>query len=541
MKGNLNPSSPANGRDHIPEDMKRNKWLTGLGIVAGIVVLVKVLTVMLLEIRLPQILEQSCRKNGWILENGTVHAYFLSTGFEIRDLSIHHEPGKKRFNLSISCLCFDGIHPFSLWLKDNLIIRKVTLESGRLETSLSVQTASKPFLMPIPVKIGSMDLQNFGGQISDSTGKMMGIDRASAHFENLDFKRDENIARQVMDKMTAHADYVKVVTSDSLYTLAIDGLDYSASGQKLSATKFRVIPSYEDYAFTRRNRYQVDCIDAAFHGITLEKFPVGHCLASGSILAGLVRIDSMKLDVFRDRRKKDPRTPMQMPQQALYKLPLQITVDTVELGGGSITYSEHIRETDRLSTVQFTEVTARCTGITNDTNTSHHWLHLVTEARVLGRAPIHCDVIGKLFDPNYSLQFRGNMGGINGKAFNGILENSAPVKIKSGVLDRLDFAFRLNAFQSAGTMKMLYHDLEFAANPDFTTNTIVWAFAFISFLGLKKTLEANPLDDDDPIRIGEIGIPRDIEKSIFNYSLQTLLSGSQSTLNKKNRKASKDN
>src|SRR4029078_3514011 len=146
---------------------------------------------------------------------------------------------------------------------------------------------------------------------------------------------------------------------------------------------------------------------------------------------------------------------------------------------------------------------------------------------------------GKLFDPSYNLEFKGHMGSINGTAFNHILKNSAPVTIKTGVLDKLDFAFSLNAARSNGTMKMLYHNLDLTGNPDFASSTIVWAFAFINFLGLKKTLKANPMEDEQ-IREGDIGKPRDPEKSIFNYSLQSLLSGSQSTLSKKSKKSSRD-
>ena len=512
--------------------MKSPVLIRILWCLAFFLVLVKVATVLLLEYKLPRLLRSTCTDNGWKLESVKVSAGWLGSDLSLKDLVVHEQAGQPRFFLFVPKLRLKGIHPFTLWFRDRLIIREIELSSPRLECAYSFQEDSVPLSMPIPIRIRKLACRNATMQLDEPDGnRQLRLSGTDVTLTNLKLAESEPLVTKALEQIQVASRQAAWQSADSLYHVAATGLTYDAGHQELAITSLVLRPNYSNYAFTARHKHQIDCIRGKIQGLVLKGFPVTEFQALGRVRCRHLSIQNMKLDVFRDRRKPNTRTHMPMVQEALYDVPLKGTVDTLSVAKGSISYTEHIKETDKTATVSFSEVTATFTGMTNDTLTTYKRITLDTRARLLGSAWLKCRIRAPLFDKSYTTYFQGSLSGMNGERFNDILERSAPVLIKSGILDTMQFEFELNKQASSGSMTMLYHDLDIGVNKAFSHTPVTWLQAFLMFLGSGKIQESNPRRGET--RTGVIGFPRNPECSIFNYCLQSLLSGSQSTMTSK--------
>jgi hypothetical protein len=136
---------------------------------------------------------------------------------------------------------------------------------------------------------------------------------------------------------------------------------------------------------------------------------------------------------------------------------------------------------------------------------------------------------GRIFDSQSTFSLQGSLSGMEVGALNPILENNAFIFVESGKIDEMNFSLTANNTKATGSINLLYHDLNIKVKNRETDEITGLKEQLISFFANMVVINENPKPGKE-VRVGIIDFERDPEKFIFNYWVQSILTGVKSTL-----------
>ncbi|MBE0646638.1 MAG: DUF748 domain-containing protein [Bacteroidales bacterium] len=333
-----------------------------------------------------------------------------------------------------------------------------------------------------------------------------------------------------------------LITKDSMNTLSIAGLHLSTGHSTLAIDSFALTPNFSDSLYSRKLGYQTDRMEVVTGTIELERLDFKTLLEEKKLIAGLVYIHGVTLDDYRDKRVNFPywkRPPM--IQQAIRKLSFPVTIDTLSLTNGQVTYREQDGKEPGMIFFNRMEVLAR--NFTTDSLLIEGDAELVAHGStyLMGKAKVEGEFRFPLQSPSDTFYFRGRAGMVEMPLFNPMVSKVAPVKIKSGVVDSVNIHWmRGNGTYANGLLDLYYQGLSIELlkeKKDF------WNKTGTSLLQLLVNM-AVPQENPGYFgihRSGYIWNRRDEEKGFFNFFWKSLLTGLMSSegLNSKEQRAFK--
>lgn len=315
----------------------------------------------------------------------------------------------------------------------------------------------------------------------------------------------------------------------------------STGKSEVYISDFRLEPLYDRHEYTRKLGYQTDRIDLRIGSLKMQRVDLRRLLFEGKLHMGLLTIDSLQIDDYRDKRV--PRRPgfrPAMPQDGIRNLKTYVRIDTVVLKNGRADYAEQVG--DEPGTIFFDRMSATLLGLTNDSLLLH--AGLVTElkgtAYMMGKGKLDATVRFNFGDPRNSFTFTALLGPTDLTTINPMLSNLLPARVVSGKVNKLfvPMVFANDDF-AEGKLLFYYNDLKVeVVDTDHSTWTKI-KNGVINFAANDLVVNDNNPTRSGTMKTGTVYFTRDKEKGIINFVWKSALSGLKSTMgfNSKAQKA----
>ena len=323
--------------------------------------------------------------------------------------------------------------------------------------------------------------------------------------------------------------------------LSFGEIGLSTASGEVYVKDFHLEPLYNRHDYTRKLGFQTDWMDLRISRLSLQRMNLRSLLFEGKMQAGLLEIDSLMLDDYRDKRiPLKPGFKPPMPQEGIRKLKTYLRIDTVLVKNGKIMYAEQTGAVP--GTLFFDKLNVTFTGLTNDSVLIK--AGLVSELRgtlyLMGTGKIDATVRFLLGDRRNSFSFSAQMGPFNLVEINPMVMNLMPAKVVSGKVKKVIIPnVEANDDVAKGKLLFYYNDLSIDILDEKHTT---WSKIKTGVIGWA----ANDLvvNNDNPtksgkMKTGTIFAPRIKELGFPNYFWRCAFSGLKSTMgfNSKAQKA----
>jgi hypothetical protein len=321
-------------------------------------------------------------------------------------------------------------------------------------------------------------------------------------------------------------------TKNGLNVIKLGEIGLSTGLNSFYINGFHLIPQLSRHDYTRKLGFQTDRMDIFVGHLNVHRLQFRDLILGGKFNAGLVEIDSMVLDDYRDKRiARRPGFRPPMPQDGIRKLKTYLKIDTVLLHRSKATYAEQVGEEPGV--IFFDRMEATVTGLTNDSTLLQ--AGLVSELRgtawLMGKGKLDATFRFKFGDTRNSFTFSAHLGSIDLMEINPMLSKLMPARVKSGKIRQLVIPYvSANDDAASGKLLFYYNDLsiEMIAKEKSTWNSI--KKGVINFVANDLVVNNNNPMKTGKMKTGVIFFRRDKEKGIINFLWKSALSGLKSTM-----------
>lgn len=334
------------------------------------------------------------------------------------------------------------------------------------------------------------------------------------------------------DDITITINDLSVLMKNGLNRITLGQVGLSTGKNTLYVSDFHLVPQYNRHDYTRKVGFQTDRMDVFVKKISLERLNFRDLALAGEFQAGLLTIDSLVLEDYRDKRiPRKPGFRPPMPQDGLRKLKMYLKIDTVLLSNGKATYLEQVNEEP--GTIFFDKMTATLTGLTNDSLLLHSGLisELKGTAYMMGKGRLDATIQFKFGDPKNTFTFSASLGPMDLREINPMLTKLIPGEVKSGRIKQLSIPFvSANDDVAKGKLLFYYNDLNIAMT---TSEKSTWNSikkGVINFVANDIVVNNDNPSKSGKMKTGVILFHRDKEKGIINYLWKSAFSGLKSTV-----------
>lgn len=254
---------------------------------------------------------------------------------------------------------------------------------------------------------------------------------------------------------------------------------------------------------------------------------------------GIVEVDTLiseglHLELFMDKRKKeDFQKRPQMIHKTMENLKQIIHIEHMFIDNSYIKIEERPENNSpRSGVLFFSEINAHVTNVSNfvERRGKNRMLELDLSAKLMGEGLLTANVKFDLENPDGKFTLKGTLGKINLSSLNTMIEPEAKVKIKSGIVNRLDFNILANDYDGSGELIVRYENLEVELlNKDFEADQNILR-KIGSFLANKIVIKSNNPNNNGEVKKGNVYFMREKHKSMFAYWWKLIFSGMKSTL-----------
>jgi len=518
--------------------MKHRKYLIiFLGIVATIFLIIFFAT-LLVKSQVGKTIQTTWNEsNGdYNVTIGKVRILLFSPGMTLEKIKISTKKTNARIpgiNGEISSVKLTGINLAKALFNKEIRIRKVTVPESSFTGKIPFTNKTViPIVLPLKVRLGtvlfnkiSLTLENINNAASYS------FKDGSLKLYNVNYKKQDTLSLDIVRQFDLEIKELASVSADSMYSYKINGITYRVSSNTLVIDDISVHPTYSDYGFTSRHKFQTSRIEAVLSNIHVYDFNGPGYLVSGNLISSFIEVGNMDMKVFRDKRKEFRHVNKPAFQDMIYNYPHQLKIDSISLINGNITYSEHAKEANEPGSISFNEINSKIYTVTNDPiyKTKIDSLKLKGEALLMGKGRMSILLKCRIFDSQNLFSLEGALSDLDAIELNPILEKSAYVYATSGKIDSMNFRFTANNTEATGKLTLLYHDLDITVKNKQTDDTTAFRERFISFIANIKVLDSNPIRGGE-LREGIIYSARDPERFLFHYSFKAIMSGIKSSL-----------
>jgi len=388
------------------------------------------------------------------------------------------------------------------------------------------------------IKIDTVQIS--GAQITTSNIK---TSKKNVQFKNtsihlIDVSIDEKTGKDPNQLLFARqlfleSEKISFPSLDQPYTYTIDSISLNSNTSTAYAKKFRIVPLLKENAFVKSLPTQDDRFDFSINNIRIRNLDFQQLfnenIVADSILAGSASFKIYRdLSIPRDKKNRVGR----YPHQLLDNLPVSIRVKKMILSNTFVEYKEKSKITNQSGKVQFHNVYAVITNLTNnkDAIKTNNIMTADISTQFLNKAPLKVVWQFYLQHPKGRFDVKGNMGSITATEANPLTEPMGPAKLEDGQINSLQFNFEGNNYGTDGTVKMLYKDLKLSVlekdkgSKELDKKTLA---SFVANIIIKNN---NPAKEKGDPRVANIHFDRDTNRSIFHLVWKSIFKGIRETV-----------
>ncbi len=431
----------------------------------------------------------------------------------------------------ITSIKIKGIKLWRAVFKRDIEISEVLISNSKIDGNVPFLEKSPLLVSTFNIKIDRILFDRIDLTIANSlNAQSFSLKNGVLKLQSLQIGKRDTIRSSIVKRFDLGAKEFFSVSSDSMYSYKINGINYSAASKTLAIDSLSIHPNFKDYDFTSKYKYQTNRIEAEFSNISIDSFNVASYILSNNLIGSYVEIGNMDMKIFRDKRKQFKHVIRPTFQDMIYNYPGFFNIDSINILNGDITFTVHAEKAQESGRISFNEIHARIYKITNNTiyKTKNDYLELNADALLMGKGKLVVLLKSKLFDNQNTFTVNGTLSSMDARDLNPILAKTAFI-YASGKIDDMRFNFKADNTRAMGKMYLLYHGLKVAVKNKQTDDTTAFAERFISVIANSIILNSNPIQGKE-VRVGVIVYKRDPERFLFNYCFKSILSGIKSSL-----------
>ena len=462
---------------------------------------------------------------------------------ELEDLKLiadtSHESGAAQiYTGTAGRLVITGAHPLAYLFHKKLEIGNMTLDNPNLsltvlksprEPSKNSQTLYQKLSRSLKlIQVGGIALDHSRLDFSDLSTALP----SAYHLKDLRLIATGLLIDSNTQKDTTRTLFCRDITTaihnfsgsadNGLYHYTLRAAHFSTRSKKLIVRGMVLTPLAAPafFAKTKADRFNFDLDSMVLDHFNYRTFLSDHFLHVNKLSAcqGVI-------GVFGNPNGQLPKTDrvITFPHYIIRKLNTHFAIDTLDISGFAVSYSEFNKQPAKTGTLTFNATRARFLHISNEA--SEVKLYPVCSAQLatlfMGYGKLDLSFNFNLADKVYAYSYLGHLAAMPLVAVNPVLMPLALVKIKTGQLRSMDFAISGDQKRSTGTLRLLYSQLDIDLLDQDYHSKVIKTF-------LAKTLIIKPDNPDqgsDRPRFAKIVFIRPRNYPFFTTLWETLLSG----------------
>jgi hypothetical protein len=339
--------------------------------------------------------------------------------------------------------------------------------------------------------------------------------------------------------MTVNVAKIAWPSPDKLYDYQAENIALRSGSNSLSIGRIAILPRLGENEFvnaipTQEDRFNFSFNNIVFSGVDLQRLPDKY------LRAAAMSIGRSTFKVYRDlARPRDTKSRVgSYPHQVLDDIPLGFNIKRVNIRNSFVEYKERNHITRQAGKVQFYNVNGTITNFTNDKSAANKVMKAFVTSSFLNKTPLKTNWTFYLFHPKGRFDVSGTVGAIDGQALNPLAEPMGPASIEEGHMNGMSFDLHGNDYSMDGTIKLLYENLDVAIlekDKGATKTDKKFLTSLIANLVIK---DSNPKGDNE-VRVQQVNLSRDINRSLFNLCWKTIFKGIRGTIGVKQATAAK--
>jgi hypothetical protein len=317
------------------------------------------------------------------------------------------------------------------------------------------------------------------------------------------------------------------------YTL-VEDIEFDTNTKKMSIGNIGLHNKLDRYAYTSLFKERQTWIDISKAKMELSGVNFGSYLKNGIVEIDTLHSDGLQLELFLDKRKKeDFKKRPQMIHKTMENLKQIIHIEHLFINNSYIKIEERPDNgAPRSGFLYFSDINAHITNVSNfvERRGKNRMMEMDLAAKLMGEGPLTANVKFDLENPKGEFTLKGTLGRINLSSLNTMIEPEAKVKLKSGIINRLDFNIIANDYDGSGELIVRYENLEVELlNKDFEADEQIFR-KIGSFLANRIVIKSNNPTKNGEVKKGNVYFIRETHKSMFAYWWKLIFSGMKSTL-----------
>ncbi|GAB4453169.1 MAG: hypothetical protein OHK0036_15710 [Bacteroidia bacterium] len=418
----------------------------------------------------------------------------------------------------------------------NLKINNFTIENATIHTNKYLPDNRKFSIFP-----------NFSKQKLDISHINLNIQEFDTK-DSINLLNSKDISLNIKD--------LKIPLADSLNWVVAKKLGISTSQKLIFADSLELIPRYSKKDFAWKSGEGADRISMNSERVSFLNVDFKQLLDNQRFVSKKLILNNFDIDIFGNRTvpvSKAYKTKYLLPSM-LKKIPVYLKIDSIFWNNGHIYYEEFAGEMDYKKSsdsthniiqnsgfISLNNLQSILMGITNDSALIAKGTKVQLNAQFQlmengGKAFVEIEIPLNDIEENHTV--KGVVTEMPLQKINPLLEKLAFIKVKNGFLKGLDFQFNANHHYAKGWMKFRYDNLKISIlNSKKLKGSEYKEDKFLSFFA--NNLFIRP---ENPrmlfLKKGEIYHERDVQKSMINYWVRSVLSGVISSITPKKQKPS---
>lgn len=322
-----------------------------------------------------------------------------------------------------------------------------------------------------------------------------------------------------------------IFTEDSLNKISIGKVNYLDQQLLLQDVKFQ--PTLGSYDYLRKKIFQSDAIKATAKSVLLDGVQLEEFLDNQKLRADRMLLDSLEMDVFRDKRiPKEEYIIKPMPQDLMQNVPFDVDIDSVLIRNGLVRYQEFAPRAMLPGSIYFSDLNGDITPFIlvkegKDYPIESSRLHVTSKLMGEGDVLLNAELF---YDDPFPMNVDVEMGELDLRLLNNMLSRGVFVKILEGKVNDGNWNFTIDRERAIGSMNFHYEDLKIELLDSLTLESGKGKLNFMSFLGNLFAKNSNPRKFFNRDKTSDIYYERDKSKFIFGGWWKATFSGLKGSL-----------
>ena len=338
---------------------------------------------------------------------------------------------------------------------------------------------------------------------------------------------EKSFFEPALNDLTLSLNSEKLDLRENLYSMGFEKMRYTFASQDLKINNLTFYPREEREAFRKKNTYSFEIYNARLNALDLSDFDLDQFLNHGMVSIGKMEMDSLDLEIFRDKTKPfdETRRPLLLHQK-LAALEFPIHISEVGARNSYLHYTELSEDGKAPMQLDFSDLEVSVTNITSipDSLLSGKPLTLKLSGKLDRAVPI-----GVQIDMDYDSEAFKVVGHTEGASnFTSLNKTVLPaigLQFTEGRLDGLRFHMNGNPYSVHGNLTLLYHELRVELHRQDQTERKT-----LSWVANNLLKASNPRKNGHTI-VGEIHFERIPYKGLGNFVWKGVQSGIINSLN----------